>query len=131
MTDQQALRQYAASQDSQAFHILVEQYQRLVYSVARRRLARVQDIEDVVQMTFLKLARAAGTIRHDLGSWLYTTTVNTANELIRRDATRRRHETVVAAYSRPVISPIRKIAMNSAFWLTRHSSNFTRINNRS
>ena len=99
MTNQQVLRQYAASQDSEAFRILVEQYQRLVYSAARRRLARIQDIEDVVQMTFLKLARAAGTIRHDLGSWLYTTAVNTANELIRRDATRRRHEAVVAADS--------------------------------
>ena len=97
MTDQQALRQYAASQDAEAFRILVEHYQRLVYSAARRRLARVQDIEDVVQMTFLKLARAAGTIQHDLGSWLYATTVNTANELIRRDATRRRHESAIAA----------------------------------
>ena len=99
MTDQQALHQYATSQDPQAFRALVEQYQRLVYTAARRRLARVQDIEDVVQVTFFKLARAAGAVRHDLASWLYTTAVNTANELIRRDATRRRHEAVAAADS--------------------------------
>jgi RNA polymerase sigma-70 factor (ECF subfamily) len=97
MTDQQALQQYAASQDAQAFRLLVDQYQRLVYSAARRRLAHIQDIEDVVQITFLKLARAAGTIRRDLAAWLYTTTLNTANELIRRDAARRRHEAVAAA----------------------------------
>jgi RNA polymerase sigma-70 factor (ECF subfamily) len=97
MTDQQALQQYAASQDAQAFRLLVDQYHRLVYSAARRRLAHIQDIEDVVQITFLKLARAAGTIRRDLAAWLYTTTLNSANELIRRDAARRRHEAVAAA----------------------------------
>jgi RNA polymerase sigma-70 factor (ECF subfamily) len=97
MRDQQALQQYAASQDAQAFRVLVDQYQLLVYSAARRRLAHIQDIEDVVQITFLKLARAAGTIKRNLAAWLYTTTLNTANELIRRDAARRRHEALAAA----------------------------------
>jgi RNA polymerase sigma-70 factor (ECF subfamily) len=96
MTDQQALHEYAVSQDAEAFRILVEHYQRLVYSAASRRLARVEDIEDVVQLTFLKLAKAAGAIRRDLSSWLYTTTINTANDLIRRDQTRRRHEALAA-----------------------------------
>ncbi len=92
MTDYQALDQYATHHDAQAFRLLVENYQRLVYAAARRRLAHAQDIEDVVQLTFLKLAKAAGTIRRDLSSWLYTTAINTANDLIRDDATRRRHE---------------------------------------
>lgn len=97
MTDQQALHEYAASQDAEAFRILVEQYQHLVYSAASRRLRHVEDVEDVVQLTFIKLARTAGTIHRDLSAWLYTTTINTANDLIRRDQTRRRHEALASA----------------------------------
>jgi RNA polymerase sigma factor (sigma-70 family) len=96
MTDQQALREYALSQNAEAFRVLVEQYQRLVYSAASRRLAHAHDIDDVVQLTFLKLAKAAGTIHRDLAAWLYTTTLNTANDVIRRDQTRRRHEALAA-----------------------------------
>jgi RNA polymerase sigma-70 factor (ECF subfamily) len=96
VTAPQALRQYALTRDAEAFRLLVEQYQRLVYSAASRRLSRVEDIEDVVQVTFLKLAKAAGAIRRDLSSWLYVTAINTANDLIRRDQTRRRHETASA-----------------------------------
>jgi len=96
MTDQQALHQYAERRDAEAFRLLVEQYQNLVYSAAGRRLAHVHDIEDVVQLTFLKLAKAAGTIRRDLAGWLYVTTINTANDLIRRDQSRRRHEALAA-----------------------------------
>jgi len=96
MTGQQALSHYAARQDADAFGVLVEQYQRMVYSAASRRLARHQDVEDVVQTTFLKLAKNAGAIRRDLAAWLYTTAVNTANDLVRRDQTRRRHEALAA-----------------------------------
>jgi RNA polymerase sigma factor (sigma-70 family) len=92
MTDQQALEDYAGTRSAEAFGVLVQEYQRLVYAAASRRLARVEDIEDVVQTTFLKLARKAGTIRQNLSMWLYSTAVNTANDLIRRDQTRRRHE---------------------------------------
>jgi RNA polymerase sigma factor (sigma-70 family) len=91
MNDQQALREYAVRKDAQAFRVLVEQYQRLVYSAASRRLGDTHDIEDVVQLTFLKLAKAAGAIHRDLASWLYCTAVNAANDLIRRNQTRRRH----------------------------------------
>src|SRR5687767_14806199 len=93
----EALQRYAETRDAGAFRVLVEQYQQLVYSAARRRLARDQDVEDVVQATFFRLARAAGSVRRDVASWLYTTAVNGANELIRRDATRRRHESAAAA----------------------------------
>jgi RNA polymerase sigma factor (sigma-70 family) len=96
MTDQQALQQYVASRDAEAFRILVEQYQRLVYAAASRRLGRQQDIEDVAQTTFFKLAKSAGAVRRDPAAWLYTTTINTANDLVRRDQTRRRHETLAA-----------------------------------
>jgi RNA polymerase sigma-70 factor (ECF subfamily) len=96
MTDQHFLQTYATRKDPAAFRHLVETYQGLVYSAAGRRLARQQDIEDVVQLTFLKLAHAAHTIQYDLASWLYSTAVNAANDLIRRDSTRRRHEVQAA-----------------------------------
>lgn len=97
MTDHEALRLYAQNNDARAFHQLVEMYQRLVYAAARRRLGRQEDIEDVVQTTFLKLSAAAGAITRDLPAWLYTTAINAANDLIRRDATRHRHEAAAAA----------------------------------
>jgi RNA polymerase sigma-70 factor (ECF subfamily) len=108
MTDHEALRLYAQTNDARAFHQLVEMYQRLVYAAARRRLGRSEDIEDVVQTTFLKLSAAAGTITRDLPAWLYTTAINTANDLIRRDATRRRHEAAAAA-DRPLEEDDQKI----------------------
>jgi RNA polymerase sigma factor (sigma-70 family) len=96
MTELQALEAYSRRRDAQAFRVLVEEYQRLVYAAASRRLAHSHDVEEVVQLTFLKLAKGAGTIRRDLGAWLYTTAINAANDLIRRDQTRRRHETAAA-----------------------------------
>src|SRR4051794_3870948 len=97
MTDQQALHAYADRRDAEAFRFLVEQYQRLVYAAASRRLAHAHDVEDVVQLTFLKLARSAGAIRRNLAAWLHTTAINTANDLVRQDQTRRRHEQSAAA----------------------------------
>jgi RNA polymerase sigma factor (sigma-70 family) len=92
MTSEQAIHDYATRGDAEAFRVLVDEYQGLVYAAARRRLENAADIDDVVQVTFLKLSKAAGTIRRNLSSWLYTTAINTANDLIRRDQTRRRHE---------------------------------------
>ncbi len=92
MTDQQALFQYAQDKDAQAFRHLVNIYQRLVYSAARRQLANSHDIDDVVQQTFLELAHSSHAIREDLGSWLYSTALHNAHDLIRKDQTRRRHE---------------------------------------
>src|SRR4051812_38483431 len=99
MTDQQALQQYAASQDAQAFRLLVDQYQRLVYSAARRRLAQVQDIEDVVQNTFLKPPPAPRPLRRALAPWLPPPPPNPAKDLPRPDPARRRHEAAAAADS--------------------------------
>ncbi|MGN6368377.1 MAG: RNA polymerase sigma factor [Phycisphaerae bacterium] len=92
MTPEQALQAYAARHDAEAFRTLVEEYQGLVYSAASRLLKTREDIEDVSQQTFLKLAQRAGTIRENLAGWLHATAVTTALDRIRSDSTRRRHE---------------------------------------
>src|SRR5689334_20554319 len=97
MTDQQALERYATHRDAEAFRQLVLQYQRLVYYAARRRLQQPNDVDDAVQLTFLKLARSAATVRRDLASWLYATTIHTANDLLRRKQARRHHEELAAS----------------------------------
>src|SRR4051794_64853 len=97
MTDVQALQKYATRHDAEAFRTLVEQYQQLVYTTARRRLKHVHDIDDVVQLTFLKLAKSAATVRRDLGAWLHQTTINTANDFMRSHQRRRRHESHASA----------------------------------
>ncbi len=92
MTPEEALRTYATKRDAEAFRQLVEEYQVLVYSAASRLLKTREDVEDVTQQTFLKLAQRAGTIRENVAAWLYATAVNGALDYIRRDSARRRHE---------------------------------------
>ena len=97
MTDADALEQYAAGQDTDAFRHLVQEYQGLVYAVCRRKLGSAADAEDAAQETFLRLARKAGTIRSELGAWLHTCAVNASTDLVRREAGRRQRERAWAA----------------------------------
>ena len=92
MTDFEVLQAYAKGRDAEAFRTMVEMYQGVVYGAARRVLGDSGEVEDVVQMTFLKLAEAAGKIRENLGGWLYATAVNGARDVLRREGTRKRHE---------------------------------------
>ncbi|MEM7626346.1 MAG: RNA polymerase sigma factor [Planctomycetota bacterium] len=96
MTDRTALQLYAAHADADAFRQLVHTYQGLVLSTCRRILRVREDAEDATQRTFLRLAQQAGTIRGDLAAWLHRCAHNVSVDLIRRDATRRRHEQAAA-----------------------------------
>lgn len=87
-----ALRAYAQDGDPQAFEVLVHRYQAMVYATCRRQLGNTTDAEDATQETFLKLARKAGAIRSSLSAWLHASAVGTCKDLIRRHATRRKHE---------------------------------------
>ena len=84
MTNEQIFPdRYTRGRDAEAFRLLVERYQGLVYSAASRLLGRREDVEDVTQQTFLKLAQGAGSIQQNVGAWLYATAVNGAgNDLI-------------------------------------------------
>jgi len=92
MTDATALTLYATRQDPQAFKHLVETYQRLAYSVCRRRLRNPADVDDAVQQVFIKLAQNAGRIQGNLASWVYAAATNAAIDVYRRATTRQGHE---------------------------------------
>ena len=96
MTDATALSLYAHRRDPEAFRHLVTSYQGLAYSACRRHLDNPSDIDDAVQETFIKLARHARQVRGNVASWVYTCAVHTAIDLVRRGASRRKHETAAA-----------------------------------
>jgi len=78
------------SGDAAAWAVVVERYERLVFSVALRNGASWEDAGDVTQTTFIALLDAIDSLREDerLASWLMT--------VARRQAwrSRRRTETV-------------------------------------
>jgi RNA polymerase sigma factor (sigma-70 family) len=71
--DAQLLECFTHEHAEAAFAALVRRHGPMVWSVSRRVLPHVQDIEDVFQATFLLLARRAASIRktESVGSWLH------------------------------------------------------------
>src|SRR5579871_952155 len=72
-SDRELLRRFAAGRDEEAFARLLRRHRPLVQGVSLRVLGNWHDSEDVVQATFLVLARKAGTLRwqESAASWLY------------------------------------------------------------
>jgi RNA polymerase sigma factor (sigma-70 family) len=82
-TDEQLIDRFLTGQkeDSEiAFETLVKRHGPMVLGVCRGVLRRDQDAEDAFQLTFLALARKAGTIRNReiLGCWLREVAYRTA-----------------------------------------------------
>ena len=79
---------------SEAWDLLINRYQRLVYSVALRAGLGPEDAVDVTQSTFLILLESSETLRHDerLAGWLVTV----ARRQSWRLRQRRRHEVLAA-----------------------------------
>src|SRR5207302_803996 len=67
------LERFISAREERAFAVLVERYNRLVWSVCWQVLHHRQDAEDAFQATFLVLARHARTIRRTetVAGWLY------------------------------------------------------------
>lgn len=72
--------------DESAYRLLVEAYQRRVYSLALRMVRHPEDAEDVTQETFVRMFRALD--RYDttrpFGAWLFTIASRLAIDHIRR-----------------------------------------------
>ena len=72
--------------DEKAYRELVEMYQSRVFSLALRMLRRVEDAEDVVQETFIRMFRALD--RYDpsrpFGAWLFSIASRLCIDQIRR-----------------------------------------------
>src|SRR5260221_10594212 len=82
-----------------AFSELARRYTNLVYSVARRRLSNDSKAQEVAQIVFIRLAKAAPDIRSDaeLVAWLHRTTVHASIDLWRAEVRRRAREEHAAA----------------------------------
>src|SRR5579859_5709454 len=76
VSDRQLLERFAESGDEAAFAAILDRHGPLLLGVCRRLLADEHLAEDVLQATFLVLARKAGSIRRreSLASWLYGVT---------------------------------------------------------
>lgn len=70
--------------DKAAFNLLVEKYHRRVSRLLVRLLKNQEDIEDVVQETFIKAYRAIGNFRGESAfyTWIYRIAINTAKNLL-------------------------------------------------
>jgi RNA polymerase sigma factor (sigma-70 family) len=72
-SDGQLLHRFAQTRDEAAFEALVRRHGPLVHGVCLRILGPGPDLDDVVQATFLVLARKASSVRKQAstGSWLH------------------------------------------------------------
>jgi RNA polymerase sigma-70 factor (ECF subfamily) len=70
--------------DKLAFNLLVSKYHRRVGRLLTRMVRNQEDIEDVVQETFIKAYRAIGNFRGDSAfyTWIYRIAINTAKNLL-------------------------------------------------
>jgi RNA polymerase sigma factor (sigma-70 family) len=73
LDDAQLLQRFAGQRDEAAFEVLVWRHGPMVLGVGRRVLHNADDAEDVLQATFLALARKAPSISRGeaLAGWLY------------------------------------------------------------
>lgn len=83
-SDEQAIIARATKGETQAFNLLVLQYQDMAYSVAYRMLQDEDAAADVVQDSFIKAFRAlAGFQGGSFRSWLMRIVANTCYDVLR------------------------------------------------
>jgi RNA polymerase sigma-70 factor, ECF subfamily len=95
-TDDLTLVKRVRSGDQRAFKLLVERYQRKVYSVALGMLRDKEEAMDVSQEAFVKVYRYLDHFKGDASfyTWLYRITVNICIDVIRRRSGAGRGENV-------------------------------------
>ena len=85
-TEEQVLVMRAQRGEQEAFQVLVERYQSLVYTLALRMVSSPEDARDVAQEAFVSAWKALPKFRMDakFSTWLYRLTMNAATDLLRR-----------------------------------------------
>jgi RNA polymerase sigma-70 factor (ECF subfamily) len=82
--DEQDLISRSKSGDVEAFNLLVEQYQRMVYNLALRMLGNAEAAEDASQDTFLSAYKAIGKFRGgSFKSWVLRIAANSCHDKLR------------------------------------------------
>jgi RNA polymerase sigma factor (sigma-70 family) len=95
-SDRELLNRFVAGRDENAFVALLKRHGPMVLHVCRRNQANEQDAEDILQATYLLLARKAASIRkqESVASWLYGVAYRLAlgarGQTVRRQARERR-----------------------------------------
>ena len=102
-SDVDLLTAYAARQDESAFAELVRRYYGLVQSSAERRTGDPALAEDVAQATFILLARKASALSAStpLAGWLFRVVGYAAQNAMRMERRRQRHERRAAEQRAP------------------------------
>jgi RNA polymerase sigma-70 factor, ECF subfamily len=95
-TDDLTLVKRVRSGDQRAFKLLVERYQRKVFSVALGMLKNREDARDVSQEAFVKVYKYLEHFKGDSSfyTWLYRITVNLCIDVIRKRGGGSGHEAV-------------------------------------
>lgn len=90
MTDERELIRRAKKGDSDAFHLLVEEYQTAVYRLALRMCGE-SGAEDAAQEAFVAAWRGLPRFRGEckFSTWLYRLTTNAAIDYLRREQKQR------------------------------------------
>lgn len=83
---------WLSGHDEEAFKEIMSAWLPLVRTVCQRVLGRSGLADDAVQETFLSLAKHAGEIHGNVGSWLYRTAMNHAIDLKRSEQSRHHRE---------------------------------------
>jgi len=82
--EEQELISRSRAGDVEAFNLLVEQYQRLVYNLALRMLGNTETAEDATQDAFLSAYRAIGKFRGgSFKAWILRITANSCHDKMR------------------------------------------------
>jgi RNA polymerase sigma factor (sigma-70 family) len=102
--DYELLREFAEHQSERAFATLVARHINLVYSAALRQVNDTHLAEEIVQATFIILARKAGSLgaKTILSGWLYRTACYAAKDALR--AQRRREFRDQEAYMQSTLN---------------------------
>jgi len=106
LTDAQLLQRFARQRDEQAFAVLLQRHGAMVLNVCRRRLANRHDVEDAFQVTFLILAKKAGSIRwaDSIAGWLHLVASRVATRARKNAGRRQLHEQQARRTPAPVQS---------------------------
>jgi RNA polymerase sigma-70 factor (ECF subfamily) len=116
---QELFERYRCDRDRRTYERLVEEQRPLVSSVCRRMLRDPNDVEDVVQETFLKLAGHIDEVNESLSGWLMATARAASANLIRREI-RERNRRLMVARSRG--SEVEQLAAREAIRLRLHEA---------
>jgi RNA polymerase sigma factor (sigma-70 family) len=102
-SDRQLLERFTARRDEDAFATLVRRHGPMVLGVCRRVLRNREEAQDAFQVTFLVLARKAGSLEKPelLAHWLYGVAYRTAVRARDRSARRQDRERKAAGMARP------------------------------